>query len=190
MANSTKHHSPLAVTYAQTLLELAWEQNFAVDIGKEIEGLGQILKAEPNFRLYLADPAIGAEERTAALDRIFRGRVSTLVFNFIGVLNVHGRLGLLSEIVPAYSELLDEKLGNVDVEVTSAQRLSGEEIEQVRTRINTALSKNSIIRQRVDESIIGGLIIRVGDRVIDSSVKQQLESIRKQLHLASIKVRG
>jgi F-type H+-transporting ATPase subunit delta len=187
---TTKHNSPLSVTYAQSLLELANQRNQASDIGAELEGIGEILENEPVFRDYLADPAIGDAERTASLEKIFRGRVSELVYNFIGVLNNNGRLRILGQIVSAYDALLEEQIGNVEVDVTTAQRLSADELEQVRHKVSDTIKKNAIIHQYVDETIIGGLVIRIGDKVIDASVKQQLASMRQQLMAAAQKVRG
>lgn len=178
------------MTYAQSLLELANQGNRAADIGAELEGIGEILENEPVFRDYLADPGIGDAERTAAIEKIFRGRVSDLLYNFLGVLNNNRRLRLLGQIVSAYDDLLEAQIGNVEVDVTTAQRLSPEELEQVRGRVSETIKKNAIIHQYIDETIIGGLVIRIGDKVIDASVKQQLQSMRQQLLAAAQKVRG
>jgi F-type H+-transporting ATPase subunit delta len=183
------NNSPLAITYAKSLLELATERKIAEDIGRELEGLGEILTAEPIFKEYLSDPGVTNSERAGALERIFRGRVSELVFNFLGVMNAHSRLRILGEVVSAYADLLDQQLGNVDVDVTTAQRLEPDELEQVRQRVGSTLGKNAVVHQYVDDSIIGGLVIRVGDQVIDASVQQQLRSIKQQLLSASQKVR-
>jgi F-type H+-transporting ATPase subunit delta len=177
----TTNNSPLAITYAKSLLELATERKIAEDIGRELEGLGEILTAEPIFQQYLADPGVTQSERAGALDRIFRGRVSELVYNFLGVMNTHARLRILGEVVSAYADLLDEQLGNIDVDVTTAQQLEPDEMEQVRQRVGSAIGKNAVVHQHVDDSIIGGLMIRIGDQVIDASVKQQLRSMRQQL---------
>jgi len=181
MAHRKTHNSPLALTYAQSLLDLGWERNSAVDLGQELNEIAQLLQNEPIFRDYLADPGIGQAERAQAVETIFKGRVAELVYNFIEVLNSHGRLRLLEQIAAAYGDLLEAKLGNVEVGVTTAQQLGADELEQVRQRVGQTLGKNAIVHQYVDDSIIGGLVIRVGDQVIDASVKQQLASIRQQL---------
>ncbi len=182
MASNHLHHGPTADAYARSLLELANEgQQQAQAIGEELSAIVQIIQANPSFSDFLADPGIAESERTAALDRIFRGRVSQLMMNFLGVLNVKGRLRLLPQIGSAYEELLDEQLGNVEVDVTVAQRLGPAELEQVRTRVSQALGKNAIVHQYVDDSIIGGLILRVQDELIDSSVRYQLSAMRAQL---------
>jgi F-type H+-transporting ATPase subunit delta len=176
----TTHPSPTAVTYARSLLELAQERNIAEPIGQELDGIREVLETNPTFREFLKDPGIGAEERTGVVDRVLRARANPLLSNFLGVLGVHNRLGLLEEIATAYGDLLDELLGKIEVDVTVAQRLSPEELEQVRQRVSGALKKDAVVHQYVDESIIGGLVLRVGDKLIDASVRSQLETIRRQ----------
>jgi len=181
----TTHASPTAVTYARSLLELAQERNLAQPIGAELASLHELLEANPTFRDFLKDPAIGAEERTGVVDRVLRSRVDPLLSNFLGVLGVHGRLGLLDEIAAAYDQLLDEFLGKVEVSVTVANQLTPAELEQVRQRVGSALKKDAVIEQSVDESIIGGLVLRVGDKLIDASVRSQLETMRRQFLAAA-----
>jgi F-type H+-transporting ATPase subunit delta len=188
MATSTTHNSPLAVTYARSLLELANERRIAEDTGRELQGLSQMLESEPVFVEYLADPAVRAAERTASIEKIFKGHVSPLVYSFLGVMNSHGRMKLLGEVLRAFRELLDIQLGNVEVDVTTAHQLTANELEQVKSSINKALNKNAVIHLNLDENIIGGLVIRVGDQVIDASVKQQLRSMRQQLLAGATKV--
>src|SRR5918998_669583 len=81
----------------------------------------------------------------------------------LGLVNSKGRLGLLREIIEVYDDLLEEQLGNVEVDVTVAQRLSDEQLEQVRQRVSKAIGRNAVVHQYVDESIIGGLVLRVQD---------------------------
>src|SRR5262245_60863478 len=105
MAKSSHNHaSPAAVAYAQSLLDLANEQKQAESVGQELAALGQIADENPQFREVLSNPAISTGERAQLLDKVFRGKVSTLVFNTLGVLNRNNRQGLLSQIARAYSE--------------------------------------------------------------------------------------
>ena len=179
--------NPTAIAYARSMLELANERNEAREIGREMAGIQELTEQNPTFAAFLADPGIGATERTATLDKVFRGRVSPLVMNFLGVLNSKGRLRLMGSIAEAYVNLLDEQQGNVEVDVTVAQRLSPEQLEQVRQRVSEALGKTAVVHQYVDENIIGGLVLRVEDRLIDASVKYQLEAMREKLLAARTK---
>lgn len=179
---TTTHYSPTAEAYAQSLLELANEQQSqAESIGKELSAVREIVVQNPTFAQFLADPGISQAERDATIKKIFGGRVSQLMMNFLGVLNAKGRARLLSQIADAYDDLLDEQLGKIEVDVTVAQTLTDEQLQTVRQRVSTALKKDAVVHQYVDDSIIGGLVLRVQDRLIDASVKYQLEAMREQL---------
>jgi F-type H+-transporting ATPase subunit delta len=180
MSTATQNAST-AQTYARSLIELAQQRNLAPQIGSELEALERILVENPSFLAFLKDPGISAEERSRVADRVLKPNVSPLLANFLGVLNNHGRLGILDQIASAYADLLDQLQGKVEVDVTVPQKLSQQELEQVRQRVGAALKKDAIVHQYVDESIIGGMILRVGDKLIDASVKSQLESMRRQL---------
>lgn len=177
----TSYSSQTVHSYAQALLDLATEQQQADEVGRELHDLRQIMDAHPAFGELLRNPGIGQSERTDALNTVLQGKVSPLLWNFIRVLASHSRLGLLTQLDEAYDLLLDERHGRVEVDVTVAQRLSDEQLEQVRQRVSQALGKQAVVHQYVDEKIIGGLILRVGDRLIDASVRQQLAAIKKQI---------
>jgi F-type H+-transporting ATPase subunit delta len=175
-----KQHSPLVAAYAQSLLELAFEQGQAEAIGAELAQIGEALAGDERIQLFLESPNIGAEQRMQVLEKAL-GDVSPLLRNFLRVLNRRGMSGKLAQIIEAFDEMLDERLGKVEVDVTVAIRLSPEELEDVRRRISTALGKDAVVHQYVDDSIIGGMILRVGDRIIDPSVRHQLEAMRRKL---------
>jgi len=177
----TTHHSPTTLAYGQSLLDLAGEQNQAEAIGEELGQIAEIIEQNPTFAAYLADPGIGHEERAQTLKQTFAGKVSPLMWNFLGVLNVKRRLKEIPAIAAAYDDLLDEKLGKIEVDVTVAQKLTPDQLEQVRQRVSAALKKDAVIHLYVDDAIIGGMLLRVQDQLIDASVRSQLQAMREQL---------
>jgi len=177
--------SPTAIAYAQSLLELASEQKQAEPADVELAALRTIVEQTPSAREIFTNPAIGIAERQQILDRIFRGRISELVFNLLGVMNQHDRLGLIAEVAQAYHDMLDVQLGKVEVDLIVAHALDSDALVAAQQKISAALGKTAVVNQRVDESIIGGIIVKVGDKLIDSSVKHQLEAMKQQL-LASV----
>jgi F-type H+-transporting ATPase subunit delta len=177
----TKHNSTTSLVYAQSLLDLAKERNAAESIGEDLKAIGEGLRTDPGFKLFVIDPSISTEKRAAAIQKAFGGKVDQLLLNFLGVLNLKGRLPMLPEISDAYQSLLDEMFGKIEVDVTVAQKLSPEELSLVQQRVSTALGKSAVVHQYVDENIIGGLVLRVQDRLIDASVKYQLTAIKEQL---------
>jgi F-type H+-transporting ATPase subunit delta len=177
----TDQTSPVAIAYARSLLELAEERKQMEQADEELRVLREVVEANPTFRAFLRDPAIGEQERADTIKRVFGGKLSPLVMNFLGVVNAHGRLGMIEEIARAYDELLDERLGKIEVDVTVAQRLGPDQLEQVRRSVSSALKKDAVVHQYVDESIIGGIVLRVQDRLIDASVRAQLEGMKRRM---------
>jgi len=184
MAN--KNEPNLAAdAYARPLLELANEQGKTNEIAEELSQLAEIVRQNKTFSLYLADPGVGSEERRSTLGRVFGGRVLPLLSNFIGVLNKRSKLGLIPAIADSFHRQLEVQRGNIEVDVTTAQTLSAEELETVRLKVGIALGKNAIVHQHVDESILGGLVVRVEDKLIDASVRYQLQAMKEQLLAAA-----
>jgi F-type H+-transporting ATPase subunit delta len=164
------HPSPIAVSYATALLELANERQITQPIAEDLHGLRDVLAENPSFRAFLSDPSIGDAERTEVLKRVFAGKIQPLIEHFLEVLAAKGRLSHVEQIADAYDDLLDEQAGKIEVDVTVAQKLSAEQLEEVRQKVSSALKKDAVVHQYVDESIIGGLILRVQDKLIDASV--------------------
>jgi F-type H+-transporting ATPase subunit delta len=175
------HFSTTAFAYAESLLSVANDQKQAEAIAAELHAIVGIVDANPLFKQFLSDPAIGAEKRSGLVERVFEGGVSPLLWNFLTVLSRRDALPILAQIAGAYAQLFEEQLGKVEVDVTTAQKLSDEELESVRQRISSALKRDAVVHQYVDDSIIAGLVLRVGDTMIDGSVKSQLQSLRHQL---------
>ncbi len=175
------HYSPVAASYAEALLQLATDDKNAEPVGQELSAVHEIIKSNPSFGLFLTDPAITHERRGQVIERVFHGNLSKLLQNFLGVLNEKGRINLLTQIVAAYHDLLNRQANRIEVTVTVAEKLGDEHLEQVRKRIGEAMKKDVTIHEQVNESILGGLMLNIQDRLIDASVKSQLQLMRQQL---------
>jgi F-type H+-transporting ATPase subunit delta len=176
-----KHYSAAATSFAQALLDLAVMQDRADAIRDELKVIRQLVDENDTFAKVLADPALGVNERSDVLRKIFDGRITPLLMNFMILANEKGRAGDLREIAAAYMDLLDKKQGRVEVDLTVAQELSSDQLDQVRQKISGTLNKTAIVHQKVDHSILGGLMVKIGDQLIDASVRYQLDSIKEQL---------
>lgn len=180
-SRETDRPSPTARAYAQSLLDLANEQKRAEAVGNELAELKKIIDENPGARAVFSNPAISIDERATMLDRVFRKTVSQLLFNALNVMNKHNRLNLLGQVAVAYNDLLDDLLGKVEVDVIVAQKLSPEQLEAAKAKITQALGRDAVVHQYVDDSIVGGMVLRVGDKLIDASVKNQLQNLKQQL---------
>jgi F-type H+-transporting ATPase subunit delta len=175
------HQSPLAIAYAQALLELANDAKSAAAVGEELRALREVIEKNPSFAQVLSDPAISTEERGQLLHRVFDGRASNLILNFLGLVNEKGRLNILSSITAAFDTLLDHQQGKIEIDATVAEKLTDEQLEAVRKKVSEALKRTAVVHQYVDPQIIGGLVLRVQDQLIDGSVRAQLAAMRQQL---------
>jgi F-type H+-transporting ATPase subunit delta len=168
-------------SYAQALLELADSRGITQQVTDDVAGIAQLIEQDATFGQYLSDPSISSTEREGVIDRTFGGRTDGVVIAFLKLLNTRNRLGEFPGIAKAFKKLLDARSGNVNVEVTVAQTLPPDELENVRQQISHKLGKNAVVTQKVDESIIGGLVLKIGDSLIDGSVKAQLETLKRKM---------
>jgi F-type H+-transporting ATPase subunit delta len=172
------------VAYAQALLDLANEANQADSIAQELRAIRQIIDTNDEFAQVLADPAIGGQERGELMNKLFAGRASDLMMKFLGLVNEKDRLGELAGIAGAYDDLIERQHGNIVVDVTVAHKLSDDQLENVRRTISETLKRNAVVQQFVDDSIIGGVVLRVQDQLIDGSVRAQLSAMRRKILIA------
>jgi F-type H+-transporting ATPase subunit delta len=169
----------VAGVYARALLGLAVDHEEAETIETELADLVRVLAAEPEIESYLTSPLVDEEARAAALESAFRTRLSELVVNTLQVMNSKGRLGLLRALAESYRLENEERRGEVDVEVTTAIELS----DDLRRRIAVAASRfagrRARLVERVEPDLLGGLVLRIGDRKIDSSLARQIHGARE-----------
>ncbi|MEM8875000.1 MAG: ATP synthase F1 subunit delta [Planctomycetota bacterium] len=180
MAATAEHHDPAALSYAQALIELAESRDQLQPTADEVDALRKVLDENPKFAQFLADPGIDREERSAVLQRTFAS-ASPLMQNFLKLVEGKGRIGHLPGILAAFESILDEKLGKIEVNVTVAQQLGEAQIADVKNKVSAKLGKDAVVHQFVDPDIIGGMVIKVQDQVIDASVRSRLDSMKKRL---------
>jgi F-type H+-transporting ATPase subunit delta len=172
----------VAQVYAEALLDAAAKQNQTAQVLDEFAALFEdIFRADPQFEVFLASGAISRKAKAAVIHRAFDGRSSDIFRNFLLVLNNHQRLDLLRGIWEATRELNDERGGRMRVQVASAVPLPDDQRERLLNELRRKYNKEPILTTNVDPSLLGGVVIRVGDWLFDSSVRTRLENIRKQL---------
>lgn len=133
----------------------------------------------PQFEATLASLRVKHEEKLVMLDRAFAGKMSAELLNFLKVVSRHGRLDCLRAINRIAHERLDELRGRVTVELRTAEPLDAATLEQVRSRVGGMLKREVKLQTKIDPSIVGGLIIRVGDTVYDASLAARLRQMRE-----------
>lgn len=165
--------------HAQAVFQIALEQN---ELDRWRSDLGMIAEAMKDSVIYafLENPKIHFGEKAKIMSRRLEG-ISPLAMNLALLLVAKKRLGIVEEIVYEYGRLVDEHRGIAHAKVATAVPLDAKDKDSVTHRLSDALSKEILLVTQVDPSIIGGLTIRVGDKLIDGSTKSRLQALRKSL---------
>lgn len=172
----------VARVYADALLTVADQRGQSEDIGRELQSLvAEVFASSPEIESTLASPVLKRSAKVTVLEHAFKNNVSDLLFNFLNVLNGKDRLMLVRHVAAAYRDILDERAKRVRVSVKSAVPLSDGQTEQLKQSIAQATGLEPIVHVKVDEALLGGMIVQVGDQVFDSSVRTRIDAIRNQL---------
>jgi len=179
--NQVKIAGAVAQTYAAALWDLAVDANVVDDVADELSQVVDLLDAEPSLRAMFDSPAISAERRAASIEAIFKGRLSSLTYRFLRVLNDKERLGQLAGIRIAFDQRLKAERGEVDVDVYTAQPLSDAQKTAVADKVSASIGRKAVLTTHMDESMLGGLKLRIGDKLIDGSVATQLNKMKRRM---------
>lgn len=172
----------ISKTYGEAIFELAVSENRVDELAQEIETVLRILKENPEFSEIMKHPKIIKEEKLQIIENVFKGRVSDELTGFMRLIVEKDRYGQLEEIMQYF---LDEgkKLKGIGVAwVRSALPLREEQKKQVEAKLlETTSFREMEMHYQVDDTLIGGMVIRIGDRVADSSIRTKLSHLEQQL---------
>jgi F-type H+-transporting ATPase subunit delta len=166
--------------YAEAVFELA-KRDDSLDAWRDDLRTANALIGEERVSRVVDNPALPFDERRQVIDQLLEKRVGKPVRNLISVLAARSRLELLPAIVVEYQRLLNRERGIATAIVTSATELTKDETEALTKRLRTMTGSDVELDVRIDEGLIGGLTVRVGDRLLDASVRGRLERLRDQL---------
>lgn len=175
----------LANIYARSLLELADEAGGRDGIESvlgQLEDILDLARSDRGFGEFLASRVLTTANRAASIRQIFTGRCDDLVLRFLLVLNEKGRLGHIVAIVAAYDALVQTRFGRVEVDVFTASPVDVAAINAIKTRLTSILGKDVVVHPYTDESMIGGVKLRIGDQLVDASLASRLRRMRDKLH--------
>ncbi len=176
----------VARVYARALFEAASEANVVEPVRSDLEEFVAGLGASEALRNVLTDPQIDVSAKLRVVAEITRA-AQPLVANTLELLLQRGRFGILSELNGAYGALAAEAAALVKVDVTSAVALAPEASKQIADRVEEVTGRRVELTQRVDPDIIGGLVLRVGDVIVDSSLKARIRQLRRRLATAELR---
>lgn len=171
----------VARRYATALFELAQEKGLVDQVDRELEAVVAIVEAHRRLQAVIHDVLIGAEVKQSLFRRLFADKVSPLVLHFLLLLARKRRESSLGDVRRAFVDLANQARGLVEVEVRSAVPLGDDVITSLEGRLVSRLGKRVKFSTQVAPELVGGLVVRVGDQLMDGSVKTRLQRMKQRL---------
>ena len=168
--------------YARALFELAEDAGALAAVEKDVDALLAALAESAELSRALTSPIHAAEAKGKALAALADAlKAQDLTKNFLGVLADNRRAGDLKAVLRAFKIIAARRRGSATADVVTADALTQAQLKELQTALKTALGRDVEIRTEVREELIGGLIVKVGSRMFDSSLKTKLEGLRKTM---------
>ncbi len=172
----------IARRYAKALLLIGKQDGQAEIYRKELDGVSDLLTREKELEQAICNPLYNAADREKVLQAVIKKlKLSRVMSSFLLLLFAKGRIGFLGNINEFYQKLADELKGVARASLISAIRLSSKTVEKVREALSKMTGKKVVLEVEEDPSLIGGIVTRIGDLVLDGCIKTQLLNMREFL---------
>jgi F-type H+-transporting ATPase subunit delta len=183
VAQSGSQEGPLlsgvATRYASALFELAQEAKAVDTVAADLDRFDALIQGNPDLQRLVRNPVFTAEEQAGAIGAILdRVELSGLAGNFIRVVAAKRRLFALPDMIRAFRELVATSRGIVRAQVTLAQQPSDKVVDDIKAALRDVAKADINLEVKIDPGLIGGLIVKMGSRMVDASVRTKLNSIR------------
>ena len=171
----------IARNYAHALLALARKADDLAAWGRMIDDVANAIDRDDRLRRFLAAPQISADQKNAVLSKAFEDRAPRLFLRYLQRLVKNRRQMLIPEIANEYRDLVDEVEGRVHAQVTLAKPVDEEQRAVIARYLTNTLGRPVVPQVRINPNILGGIVVRVGDRVMDGSVRRRLGILRNRM---------
>ncbi|ADL13705.1 ATP synthase F1 subunit delta [Acetohalobium arabaticum] len=173
--------SEIAKRYSQALFELAKENEKLEEILNEFEKFITLLKQSDELRKIITHVEITYEQKKDILTEIFAEELSINLFNFIKLLIDKNRANLLETIYQQFKDSVNDELNKLEVEVRSPIELTTQQKKKLKEKLGKALEKNIELQIEINQDLIGGLVLKIGNKVIDGSLTTEIENLSRDL---------
>lgn len=169
--------------YGDALFELILEENSDMlkTVQEELSSVYSIISEVPEFIKLSKTPTVSAKEKMSIITDAFKGRVSDYTYHFLMVIAENGRLDYFGKIYRYFVSRCNEKLGIAEITVVTTSPLSEEQKAKIKLKMTQVTGKTITIKEEIDPSIIGGIVIKYGSRSFDGSVKARLDALKADI---------
>lgn len=171
----------IASRYAEALFQVGEESNSTTKLYEELNAVLDILKSDKNFYNVLKSPLISKGEKKEIIENVFNNRIENDLKNFFKILIDKERISSLELIQKSFKELLNEKNNIVEGKAITAIPMSKEEIKKLEENLSSKYNTNIVLENIVDKTILGGVLVRLGNKEIDGTIKTRLENLKQEL---------
>lgn len=173
---------PVAARYAEAIYELANEKNKIDEIEKDMNTINQMIKESEELKRLMKSPIFSMEEKQKTFKEIMeKTKINELCTRFIHVVIANKRSGVIGEIIDAFNSKLADIRGETNANITTAHKLSEEQMTKLKETLKSIIGKDVAVNANVDESLQGGMIVKIGSKQIDTSIKTKLQSLKLKL---------
>lgn len=167
--------------YATALFDLAASEGAMAKYEEEVKVIVKALHDEPDFMAVLQDHKVTREDKVSIVENVFTDKVSSPIVGLLVLLVNKGRQAEIINVLEAFLDMVKAESGIIKAVVTSAIPLKEAQLEALKEKLEASTKSKIELETIVDSSIIAGLIVRVGDKVVDASYKGELQTLKKQL---------
>jgi F-type H+-transporting ATPase subunit delta len=179
VANEDPSVSGVSGRYATALFELARDQKSVDSIKADLDRFEAMLADSADLRRLVRSPVFSAGEQSKALGAVLdQAEISGISANFLKVLTANRRLFAVTDVIRAFRALVARFKGEATADVTVAETLNDKNLDALKAALKTVTGKDVALNVKVDPSIIGGLVVKLGSRMVDSSLRTKLNSIK------------
>ena len=165
--------------YATALFELAHEAKSVDELGADLDAFVAMMDESEDLRRLIRSPVYAADDQVRALDELFaKVGIAGLAANFIRLVARNRRLFAVDDMIAGFRALRAAQRGEIAAEVTSAEKLSAAQVARLKAELKAAAGSDVVLTEKVDAAILGGLIVKVGSRMVDSSLATKLDNLK------------
>jgi len=172
---------PLVKSYAEALFQVARAEETLDKVEEELTRLNKSLDSNAELREFLSNPQISSDGKKSALFQIFGGKISSITLHWMNMVVDQGRQRRLPTIIEAFLTLTEEAREKVTAEVITSIPLPEDLAKRLEQELSKVTKKRVFLKPMVDDSILGGVIVKIENKVIDGSVKHRLEEIKNEM---------
>jgi F-type H+-transporting ATPase subunit delta len=182
VADASQHVSGVAERYASSLFELALQEGAVDVVAADLDRVQAMHDGSDDLKRFVASPVFSANDQLKAIEALVgKSGIGVLVGNFLKVVARHRRMFALPGMIKAFRQIAAEHRGEISAEVTSAHALTPAQADELQVTLKGVTGKDVAIAVTVDPSILGGLIVKVGSRQIDTSLRTKLSTLKLAL---------